>query len=273
MSQWNKRTEIEDVVTARSAQQQFGPQARFYAESTAFSGGEGLDAIAELAAMGRYQRALDLGTGAGFTAFTMSPFSGQVLATDIAPEMIAQVRQLAVKRGLDNVRPMMVESATLPFISDSMDAVTCRQAAHHFLNVGDFLEEVWRVLKPDAPLILSDPVSPGDSAVASWMHDIEMRRDASHQKDLTAHEWYCLLEETGFELTHAFDTKVHLEFNDWVLRSATPEDRVESLRRDFLTASASIVDAFGIRLQGEEISFSWDVLVLRAVKRNRTTQD
>ena len=68
-------------------------------------------------------------------------------------------------------------------------------------------------------------------------------------------------------------TKVYLEFNDWVLRSATPEDRVESLRRDFLTASASIVDAFGIRLQGEEISFSWDVLVLRAVKRNRTTQD
>ncbi len=273
MSQRNRQSQTEEVVTARKAQDQFGPQARFYADSAAFSGGEGLDAIAELAAMGRYQRALDLGTGAGFTAFTMSPLSGQVLATDIAPGMIAQVRRLAAERGLDNVRPMLVESATLPFISNSMDAVTCRQAAHHFPSVGGFLGEVWRVLKPDAPLILSDPVSPGNSAMASWMHDIEMRRDASHQKDLTADEWYGLLEETGFELTHAFDTKVYLEFDDWVRRSATPEDQVESLRRDFLTASASIADAFGIRLQGEEISFSWDVLVLRAVKRIRTTQD
>lgn len=273
MSQRNTRPQNEEVVTARGAQQQFGPQARFYAESAAFSSGEGLDAIAELAAMGRYQWALDLGTGAGFTAFTMSPLSEQVLATDIAPEMVAQAQRLAAERGLDNVRPMMVESGTLPFISDSIDAVTCRQAAHHFPIVSAFLGEVWRVLKPDAPFILSDPVSPSDKAVASWMHDIEVRRDASHQRDLTADEWYGLLGETGFELTHAFDTKVHLEFNDWVLRSATPEDQVESLRRDFLTASASIVDAFGIRLQGEDIRFHWDVLVLRAVKRNRTTQD
>lgn len=273
MSQRNRRPQIEEVVTARKAQEQFGPQARFYAESVVFSGGEGLDAIAELAAMGRYQWALDLGTGAGFTAFAMSPFSEQVLATDIAPEMVAEAQRLAAERGLENVRPMMAESSALPFTADSLDAVTCRQAAHHFPSVGDFLGEVWRVLKPDAPLILSDPVSPGDSALASWMHDIEMRRDASHQRDLTVHEWYGLLEETGFELTHAFDTKVHLEFNDWVVRSATPEEQVESLRRDFLTASASIVDAFGIRPQGDEISFSWDVLVLRAVKRIRTTQD
>ena len=262
-----------DEVAARRAQGQFGRQARFYAESSAHTHGEGLDAIAELAATGRYQWALDLGTGAGFTAFVMSPLSGQVLATDIAPGMIAQARRLAAERGLDNVRPVMVESAALPFVSDSMDAVTCRQAAHHFPSVGGFLAEVWRVLKPDAPLILSDPVSPDDSDLAAWMHDIEVRRDASHQRDLTVQEWYGLLEENGFELTHTSDTRVYLEFDDWVRRSATPEDQVESLRRDFLTASAPIVDAFGIRLQGEEISFSWDVLVLRAVKRNRTTQD
>ncbi len=271
MSQRNRQSQPEEVVTARRAQDQFGRQARFYAESIAFRHGEGLEAIAELASMGRYQRALDLGTGAGFTAFTMSPLSGQVLATDIAPEMIVQVRRLAAERGLDNVQPMLVESATLPFISDSLDAVTCRQAAHHFPSVGGFLGEVWRVLKPDAPLILSDPVSPKNYAVAAWMNDIEVRRDATHQNDLTAHQWYGLLEETGFELTHVFDTKVYLEFNDWVRRSATPDDQVESLRRDFLGASASIVDAFGIRHQGEEINFSWDVLVLRAVKRNRTT--
>mgnify|MGYP003708143913 CR=1 FL=1 len=103
------------------------------------------------------------------------------------------------------------------------------------------------------------------------MHDIEMRRDASHQKDLTAHEWYGLLEETGFELTHAFDTKVHLEFNDWVQRSATPNRKIGTLRQDFLTAPPAMAAAFGIRPDGEEIHFHWDVVAVRAVKPARDT--
>ncbi|MSQ22270.1 MAG: class I SAM-dependent methyltransferase [Dehalococcoidia bacterium] len=138
--------------SARPAQDQFGRQAAFYAESVTFRHGESLDAVAEFAALGRYARVVDLGTGPGFTAFIMAPYSQHVLATDIAPGMLVQARRLMAGRRLDNVGLMLAEAESLPFTPDSLDAVTSRQAAHHFHALPRAVAEVWRVLKPGAPL-------------------------------------------------------------------------------------------------------------------------
>ncbi|MEE8443555.1 MAG: class I SAM-dependent methyltransferase [Dehalococcoidia bacterium] len=253
--------------SARQAQEQFGRQAQFYAESDVHRAGESLESVIEYAALGRYETVVDLATGAGFTAFAMAPYSSRVLATDIAPGMLAQARRLAVERGLDNVSLSMAEAETLPFATDSLDAVTCRQAAHHFHNLPKAVEEVRRALKPGAVFILSDTVAPEGDPEAQWINDKEVRRDASHQTDLKPSEWRSLLESVGFELTHSSMAKVYLEFNDWVMRSATPEAEVEALRRDFISAPASVTAAFGIQPNNEEIDFYWDVLVVRAVKR------
>ena len=252
--------------SARPAQDQFGRQAAFYAESAAFKHGESLDAVAEFAALGRYGRVVDLGTGPGFTAFIMSPYSRQVLATDIAPGMLAQARRLTAERRLDNVGLMLAEAESLPFAPDSLDAVTSRQAAHHFHALPRAVSEVWRVLKPGAPLILTDPAAPEGDFEAAWMNDVEVRRDFTHQRDRKVSEWQQLLEGAGLQVTHWSMAKVYLEFNDWVQRSATPMAEVESLRRDFLSAPDSVKTAFGIQPQGDDIKFHWDVLVFRAVK-------
>ena len=254
--------------SARPAQAQFGRQAAFYAESVTFRHGESLDAVTEFAALGRYGRVVDLGTGPGFTAFIMSPYAQQVLATDIAPGMLAQARRLTAERGLGNVGLMLAEAESLPFATDSLDAVTSRQAAHHFHALSGAVSEAWRVLKPGAPLILTDPAAPEGDFEASWMNDVEVRRDATHQRDRKVSEWWHLLEGAGFKLTHWSMAKVYLEFNDWVRRSGTPAGEVESLRRDFLAAPASVKAAFGILAEGDDIKFHWDVLVFRAVKGN-----
>ncbi|MCZ6891704.1 MAG: SAM-dependent methyltransferase, partial [Chloroflexi bacterium] len=91
--------------------------------------------------------------------------------------------------------------------------------------------------------------------------------DPSHQRDWKPSEGLALLEDTGLHVTHRNMARVHLEFNDWVLRSATPQPLIEPLRRDFLSAMPSVVAAFGIRPEGEAIHFHWDVLVVRAVRR------
>ncbi len=252
--------------SARPAQAQFGRQAAFYAESVTFRHGESLDALTEFAAMGRYSRVVDLGTGPGFTAFIMAPYSQYVLATDIAPGMLAQVRRLIVERRLDNVGPMLVEAESLPFASNSLDAVTSRQAAHHFHDLPRAVADAARVLKPGAPLILTDPAAPEGDFEAAWMNDVEVRRDATHQQDRKVSEWQLLLEGAGFHVTHWSMAKVYLEFNDWVRRSGTPLAEVEPLRRDFLDAPASVKAAFGIQPEGDDIKFHWDVLVFRAVK-------
>ena len=75
----------------------------------------------------------------------------------------------------------------------------------------------------------------------------------------------------GFEVTHWAITKVYLEFNDWVQRSATPNRKIKTLREDFLSAPSAMTAAFGIRPDGEEIQFYWEVVAVRAVKPARDT--
>ena len=258
---------MQENLSARRTQEQFGRQAHLYAESDAHRAGEGLAAITEYVAMGRYETLVDIGTGTGFTAFALAPYSRHVLATDIAPGMLAQARRLSAERGLDNVGLMMAEAESLPFAPDFLDAVSSRQAAHHFHDLPKAVGKVWRVLKPGAPFILSDPAAPEGEYEASWMNDVELQRDATHQRDLKVSEWRGLVEGVGFDITHWSMAKVYLEFNDWVRRAATPPAGVEFLRRDFLSAPASVVAAFGINPNGEAIDFHWDVVVLRAVKR------
>ncbi len=258
---------MQETPSSKAAREQFGRQAGFYAQSIAHRHGEGLELLTEYAALGRYRRAVDLGTGPGFTAFIMSPYSEYVVATDIAPQMLSQAKRLAAERGIANVGQMMVEAESLPFASDSLDLVTSRQAAHHFYDLARAVKEAWRVLKPGAPLILTDPAAPEDDSLTAWMNDIEVRRDPTHQRDRKVSEWRKLLEEVGFQMTHAAMAKVHLEFNDWVRRAGTREAEVEPLRRDFLSASDSVKAAFGIHSEGEDIRFHWEVLVFRAVKQ------
>jgi len=257
----------KEIPSARPAQEQFGRQAQFYAESDTHRSGKNLEVLTEYAALGRYSTVVDIGTGAGFTAFALTPYSKHVLATDIAPGMLAQARRLAAERGLDNVRLLMAEAENLPFATGSVDAVSCRQAAHHFHDLPGAVEEIRRVLKPGAVFVLSDSVAPEGDYEALWMNDVEVRRDATHQRDLKPSEWRSFLANVGFEITHWSMVKGYLEFNNWVRRSAMPQEKIERLRQDFLSAPASVVEAFGIQPEGEAINFHWDALVLRAVKQ------
>lgn len=257
----------KDNPPARPAQEQFGRQAGFYAESDAHRAGESLDSVVEYASLGRYGTVVDLGTGAGFTAFALAPYATRVLASDIAPGMLAQVNRLATERGIHNVELLLGEAEALPFAVGSVDAVSCRQAAHHFHDLPRAVREVKRVLKSGAVFILSDSVAPEGDQEARWMNDVEVRRDATHQKGLRPSEWRNLLEGLGFGITHWSLAKVYLEFNDWVQRADTPQHLIKPLREDFLRAPAAVVATFGIQPDDGAINFHWDALVLRAVKR------
>ena len=125
---------------------------------------------------------------------------------------------------------------------------------------------MWRVLKPKGLFIFTDPIVPKGKYEAECMNDVEVRRDLTHVQDLNQCQWNELLQKSGFEITHSAVTKVHLEFNDWVRRAATPRENIASLKQDFLSAKPSIVRAFGIQVKQADIWFYWDVLVVRAVK-------
>ena len=252
---------------APSAQEQFGRQAHLYSVSQVHSSGESLDVLTEWAARGRYKLAVDVATGAGFTAFAVAPYAEEAVASDLTPAMLVEARHIAQERGLPNVSYALAAAEDLPFADGSLDLLTCRTAAHHFQDVERALAAWRRVLRTDGVLLLADTTSPEDPATARWMHDIELRRDPSHVRNLSPSQWLSLLERHGFQVTDAAMTPVDLEFDDWVRRSGTPAQEVERLRRDFLKAPAGAAASFNIQsVEGGSIRFNWDCLVVRAIR-------
>ena len=246
------------------AQRQFGRQAALYVDSFSHATGESLAALREYAARGRYRRAVDVGTGTGFTAFAVAPVSDEVIATDVTPEMLAQARRLGAEQGIANVRYALGAAEHLPIADDSLDLLTCRTAAHHFQDVLRAVGEWRRVLRPEGVLLLSDSVAPEDPDMSRWMNDVEVRRDPSHTWNMAPSEWRSLLAGRGFVITDEAMTKVYHEFDDWTQRSGTPSDEAARLRRDILDAPPGAVRAFDIRQEDGRLRFFWGCMVLRA---------
>ena len=257
------------VSGGNPAQQVFGPQAGVYAQSPVHMDDPSLDAMRDMAAEGRtssYGWALDLGTGAGFTAFAMAQFSRQVVAMDPTPGMLAQTRRIARERDVANVAATRNVAESLPVASGSVELVTSRMAAHHFPGFESMLEEVSRVLRPGGVFLMADSIAPADDSVAAWMNDIELRRDFSHIEDRQEREIERLVEDRGMAVTHKEHTRIGLRFNDWAARTATSPGETEALRRDFLDAPDAVRNSFQIVPEEGDIAFSWPCLILRAVK-------
>jgi len=253
-------------LSSKAAQVQFGRQAASYANSSVHRSGASLDAVIRYAALEPCAIAVDVGAGAGFTAFALAEYAGYVLATDIAPEMIVAASNLAADRGLSNIGMVLAEASCLPFSSGSFDLAASRWAAHHFHDLPKAMAEFRRILKPGAILIMADTVAPEGESESLWMDRMETLRDNSHQKNLKVSEWKSLLINNGFSITHSTMTTVDLELENWMLRSATPLTQVEELRSEFADASPNIASAFGIHEIEGEINFYWDTLVVRAVR-------
>lgn len=257
----------KDRKTSHQAGEQFGRQAAHYAVSTGVHAhSEGLDFLETFASLRTYGVGVDIATGAGFTAFALAQHTDHILATDIAYGMLTQAEKLAKERKLNNVGFAFVEAEQMPFGDDSLDMVSCRQAAHHFYDLPKALMEISRVLKTGGDFLLSDSCAPEPTQIADWMNDIQLRRDFTHVKDRKVTEWYSLLGDVSLKVVDCKMTRVNLQFNDWVRRSATSADEIGPLRQDFMMADEHIREAFQITIKDGDIFFNWPVIVLKATK-------
>ena len=236
---------------------QFGRQARRYAASRIHSEGESLHLVADLAAVRPSEAALDVGTGAGFTAFALAGACASTVATDIAPGMLAEARRLAVERQLEGVAFALAAAETLPFADGAFDVVTCRLAAHHFGDVHAALAEFARVLRPGGRLVLCDTLAPEDGAIAAYQHDLERRRDPTHVRDYSPSRWQQMLAEARFELLRSEALPSPQEFEEWVGRAGTSSRLLPGLRRSLAQAPPAVRREFAIRIRDGTIYWRW----------------
>lgn len=252
---------------ASSSQRMFGSQSSFYAASQVHISDNRLSTLQRMVSeTPRAKWAIDLGTGAGFTAFAASEYATQVIASDLTREMLLETRLIGRDRRLTNVLLCQNQAEALPVAGESIDLVTCRAAGHHFADLGKALEEIHRVLKAGGSLVMADSVSPENDALADWFNDVELRRDFSHVENRKVSVLLQMLEDRGLHVVEKYDERTYMTFNDWVERTATPEAEVASLRRDFLAATPEAREIFLIEEKGDDISFAWPSLVFRAVK-------
>lgn len=251
---------------SEAIRRRFGPQAHRYATSASQSAGDSLTILAGWVGQRPDARALDVATGAGFTALTLAPVVREVVGTDLTEEMLAQARRLAAERGLSNVSFQTADATALPFPDASFDLVTSRFAPHHFTDLRAGVAEMVRVLKPGGQLIVLDTCSPEDPDLADLMNDIEVRRDHTHVRNLSPSAWRDLLTSLGLTIDRETLTHVDLEFDDWVVRGSTPPEQIAYLRPLFANPTPAMRDAWRIREENGHLDFAWDVLVIAATK-------
>lgn len=112
-------------------------------------------------------KVLDVSTGTGEPGLTAAPKVAQVVATDVAEDMLEIARQNALSRKLTNFEVKLADAENLPFDDSSFDAVVCRLGVMFFGNPRAGVNEMARVLKPTGKLALAAWAEPANNPWAT----------------------------------------------------------------------------------------------------------
>jgi ubiquinone/menaquinone biosynthesis C-methylase UbiE len=257
-------SELDDAKARVRAQ--YGSVGDAYVKSAGHATGKDLARMVEVARPLPTERLLDIATGGGHVARTFSPYVGQIVASDLTPEILHHAGVAFAEQGLVNIETRIADAESLPFDDGSFEIVTCRIAPHHFPHPDRFVSEVARVLTPGGRFILIDSTVPdGDAGV--FVNRIEKLRDPSHVRSLTIGEWQALLAANGFDVATVETFPKRHDFEEWTSRSRMAADDREELANILLNAPEATREALRVEIaDGRLIAFS-DTKTLFATTR------
>ncbi|HMO20832.1 MAG TPA: class I SAM-dependent methyltransferase [Candidatus Melainabacteria bacterium] len=254
--------------TKEDVSRQFGKNAENYAQSAGHARGVDLEIVFNMLTPNRRWHVLDIATGAGHTAAMVAPSVARVTAIDLAPEMIEQTLKLFEKKGIENgeARVMDVEDLS-PFEDESFDAVTCRIAPHHFLDIEKAVAEIARVLRPRGVFVLEDSLSPEDVALDRFINEVEKLRDPTHVRAYNESEWREMLRLVGFKIKKTRNYRKTHEIQDWMDKASLAADQQPQVLDAFRSADEAARLEFEIKFEGDlPVSYTDNKIILRAVK-------
>ena len=219
-------------MSKQQVQEQFSANAAAYVSSPTHAQGASLARLVELVNPKPAWRVLDIATAAGHAAMAFAPHVAAVVGLDLTPQMLPLAAQLAVERNVANLTFTVGDVDDLPFGDGLFDVVTCRIAPHHFPDIGRFIAEAARVLRPGGKLAVVDNVVPGSRlrgkkadrqrAAGEYVNAFEKLRDPSHARCLSYEEWLDALAAAGLHVEAQEILDKRLTFETWAARH-TPE--------------------------------------------------
>ena len=172
-------------------------RAEAYRTSAIHSAGEDLDLVVEWCGPGEGVTVLDVASGGGHVARRLRELGSTVVTVDPAPGMQA-----------DTTAP----AESLPFAGGSFDAVACRLAAHHFVDVQAAVREMARVAK--RRVVICD-----NTFVSVQSEEADRLRDPSHVRNYAVAEWHSFFELAGLDVADERLMERPLEIGPWLARA------------------------------------------------------
>ncbi|MFE6776924.1 SAM-dependent methyltransferase [Streptomyces sp. NPDC057702] len=125
------------------------------------------------------QSVLDIGCGAGRPAVDLAVATGAwVTGVTISPEQVRVATELAAREGLaESVRFQRADANDLPFAARSFDGAWLFESLLHMSDPESVLRQTAGVLRPGAPLVISNvvlrgPLSPADEELLATFGEL-----------------------------------------------------------------------------------------------------
>ncbi|ARC86014.1 methyltransferase domain protein [Clostridium argentinense CDC 2741] len=98
----------------------------------------------------------DLGCGTGFVSLALANEAGIIFSVDSSRNMLKELSTTISKKGYKNVYPIKSSLDNLALFDESLNTVFINMVLHHIKDVKKAIEEMYRVLKKDGVVVISD---------------------------------------------------------------------------------------------------------------------
>ncbi|MBI4948204.1 methyltransferase domain-containing protein [Candidatus Berkelbacteria bacterium] len=229
-------------------------------------------------------KVLDVSTGTGEPGLTAATKVAQVIATDVAEDMVEIARQNALNRKLTNYEVKVADAEHLPFADNSFDAVVCRLGVMYFGNPQAGVNEMVRVLKPSRKLSLAAWAEPTKNPWATTASSVinkllNLPPPPSDAPGVFRHNnpgmLVTMMEATGLVDTEQNEVTGEMSFNspeqywefvtDVVAPVATPLSTADTATRE--QAKQAVLNATSDYSKGGKIVFNWSCWVATGSKK------